>query len=185
MWNFMQGWFCSQEKSCPKKSGTCHGGVLHTGPHAQDHSEVGIWNRSAQNQWRILHFAKNNDLFGWGHFESLAWLPGIADAQFEIKITPPPPGTGMVLPFSSEIDRQGTLFCWYQIQQEDANQLRYINSDGGYYGCEDSVLMMELYPEEFLGQVHMGRSKKKKKSEFQNRLVAGSKSRNFKLGLQR
>ncbi|SAM01907.1 hypothetical protein [Absidia glauca] len=32
------------------------------------------------------------------------------------------------------IDRQGHLFCWYQIQQEDAYQLRLISSYGGIMG---------------------------------------------------
>jgi hypothetical protein len=38
------------------------------------------------------------------------------------------PGAGMVLLFSSRIDRQGPLFSWYQVQQEDAYQLRLISS---------------------------------------------------------
>jgi hypothetical protein len=50
--------------------------------------------------------------------------PGIAGTQFEIKIKPPPPGTGMVLLFHREsIGKSLSLFSWYQIQQEDAYQL--------------------------------------------------------------
>jgi hypothetical protein len=42
----------------------------------------------------------------------------------------------MVLLFSWGIDRRGPLFCWYQVQQEDAYQLRLIRSNGNYRGCE-------------------------------------------------
>ncbi|SAM07438.1 hypothetical protein [Absidia glauca] len=47
-----------------------------------------------------------------------------------------PPGTGMVLLFSSAIDQQGPLFSWYQVQQKDTYQLRLISSYGGKRVCE-------------------------------------------------
>jgi hypothetical protein len=42
-----------------------------------------------------------------------------------------PPGTRMVILFSSGIDRQGPFFSWYQVQQKDAYQLHLIGSYGG------------------------------------------------------
>jgi hypothetical protein len=58
----------------------------------------------------MLNFADNKDWYGGGLSESLTWVPGISGTRFEMKIKPPRQGTGMVLLFSSGIDRQGPLF---------------------------------------------------------------------------
>jgi hypothetical protein len=60
----------------------------------------------------------------------------IAGTQLEMKIKTPRQETGMVLLFSSGIDRQGPLFSCYQVQQKDTYRLRLISSYGGWRVCE-------------------------------------------------
>jgi hypothetical protein len=62
-----------------------------------------------------------------GHMESPI-APGHSWDSIWNKDEAAPPSTGMVLLFSSGIVQHGPLFCWYQIQQKDAYQLRLKNT---------------------------------------------------------